>query len=234
MPAASSTFDYEAALADCAKGDRAALHRIYQHESRRLLGVALRIVRDRARAEDVLHDAFMNLWTKAASFDATRGEGRGWIHSIVRNQALSAVRSSGREVSADEDAIEAIEAEAVANAAVSGPRLLDSGHVGACVVKHTNPCGASIAPTCLQAVDAAIAAVVTLSSTASAWDRCYESANEYRPSRYCEPVRHCEVYKVSTCEINRCCHQKVGYDHQYCSKCNQRCDFDYWKNNIKQ
>lgn len=28
--------------------------------------------------------------------------------------------------------------------------------------------------------------------------------------------------------------QKVGYDHQYCSKCNQRCDFDYWKNNIKQ
>ena len=40
MPAASPTFDYEAALAACAGGDRAALHRIYQHESRRLLGVA--------------------------------------------------------------------------------------------------------------------------------------------------------------------------------------------------
>ena len=41
-------FDYEAALAECAKGDRAALHRIYQHESRRLLGVALHRARPRA------------------------------------------------------------------------------------------------------------------------------------------------------------------------------------------
>lgn len=69
----------------------------------------------------------------------------------------------------------------------------------------------------MKTILAAIAAVVTLSSTASAWDRCYESANEYRPSRYCEPVRHCEVYKVSTCEIGRCCHQRVGHDH--CGRC---------------
>lgn len=142
MPAASSTFDYEAALAACAGGDRAALHRIYQHESRRLLGVALRIVRDRARAEDVLHDAFMNLWTKAASFDATRGEGRGWIHSIVRNQALSAVRSSGREVSADEDAIEAIEAEAVASAAPMAEAFeinADLGRLDECLQRLDTP-----------------------------------------------------------------------------------------------
>lgn len=110
-------FDFESALANCAKGDRSALHRLYQHESRRLLGVALRIVRERALAEDVLHDAFMNIWTKAASFDAMRGSGRGWIHSIVRNQALTVVRTSGREVSADEEAIEALEAESVAGAA---------------------------------------------------------------------------------------------------------------------
>ena len=119
LPAAPTPahFDYESALAACANGDRSALHRIYQHESRRLLGVALRIVRQRALAEDVLHDAFMNIWTKAASFDAMRGSGRGWIHSIVRNQALTVVRTSGREVSADEEAIEALEAESVASAA---------------------------------------------------------------------------------------------------------------------
>ena len=117
MPVAPQTFDHEAALAACAKGDRDALHRIYQIESRRLLGVALRIVRERAVAEDVLHDAFMNIWTKAASFDALRGSGRGWIHTIVRNQALSVVRANGREVSANEEAIEALEAEQVANAA---------------------------------------------------------------------------------------------------------------------
>ena len=112
----TASFDYAAALAACARGEREALHRIYQYESRRLLGVALRIVRDRAIAEDVLHDAFMNVWTKAASFDATRGSGRGWLHTLVRNQALSIVRTSGREVSADEEAMEAIEAEAMANA----------------------------------------------------------------------------------------------------------------------
>ncbi len=115
MPVAPQTFDYEAALAACAKGDRDALHLIYQFESRRLLGVALRIVRERALAEDVLHDAFMNIWTKAASFDAVRGSGRGWIHSIVRNRALSVVRTQGREVSADEEAIVALESEQVAH-----------------------------------------------------------------------------------------------------------------------
>ncbi len=109
MSATPQDFDFETALTACAQGDRNALHRIYQHESRRLLGVALRIVRERSRAEDVLHDAFMNIWTKASSFDAMRGSGRGWIHSIVRNQALSAVRNSGREVPADEEALEAIE-----------------------------------------------------------------------------------------------------------------------------
>ena len=117
LPAPAQPFDYETALVACAKGDRNALQAIYQFDSRRLLGVALRIVRERALAEDVLHDAFMNIWTKAASFDAVRGSGRGWIHTIVRNQALSVVRANGREVSANEEAIEALEAKQVANAA---------------------------------------------------------------------------------------------------------------------
>ena len=124
------SFDCEAALASCARGEREALHRIYQHESRRLLGLALRIVRDRALAEDVLHDAFMNVWTKAASFDATRGSGRGWIHTLVRNQALSVIRTNGREVSADEEAIEAIEAEAVATAAPMAEAFEISADIG--------------------------------------------------------------------------------------------------------
>jgi len=117
LPATAQPFDYETALVACAKGDRSALQAIYQFDSRRLLGVALRIVRERALAEDVLHDAFINIWIKAASFDGLRGSARGWVHAVVRNQALSVVRSSGREVSADEEAIEALDAEQVANAA---------------------------------------------------------------------------------------------------------------------
>lgn len=99
-------YDHNAELAACARGDQAALHRLYQQESRFLLGVALRIVRDRALAEDVLHDAFVSIWTKAGSFDPARGEGRGWMCSIVRHGALDLVRSRQRHVDVDDDTLE--------------------------------------------------------------------------------------------------------------------------------
>lgn len=108
MPSDTDFFDYDAALQACAGGDQQALHRIYLQDSRRLLGVALRIVRQRHLAEDVLHDAFVNIWNKASSFDANRGAGRGWIHSIVRNQALNMVRERQREVYADEETLESV------------------------------------------------------------------------------------------------------------------------------
>jgi RNA polymerase sigma factor (sigma-70 family) len=104
-------FDYDAALAACARGDHGALRRIYDQDSRRLLGVALRIVRHRQIAEDVLHDAFLNIWTRAHSFDPARGAGRGWVYSIVRNQALSLVRSGEREVAVGDDVLDGLAQE---------------------------------------------------------------------------------------------------------------------------
>lgn len=130
LPANPQPFDYEVALAACAKGDRNALQSIYQFEGRRLLGIALRIVRDRALAEDVLHDAFMNIWTKAVSFDVLRGTAKGWIHTIVRNQALNVVRTHGREVSADEEAIEALEAERATHGAQMTELFEINGDIG--------------------------------------------------------------------------------------------------------
>jgi len=99
-------FDHNAALAACARGDQSALRRLYERENRFLMGVALRIVRDRAAAEDVLHDAFMAIWNRASTFDPARGEGRGWMCSIVRNGALSAVRARARTVSVDEELLD--------------------------------------------------------------------------------------------------------------------------------
>lgn len=98
MTATFDEFDYEAALGACAAGERNALHRIYQREGGRLLGVALRIVRRRDVAEDVVHDAFVRIWERASSFDPARGSGRGWIYSIVRHGALNHVRDHAREV----------------------------------------------------------------------------------------------------------------------------------------
>jgi RNA polymerase sigma factor (sigma-70 family) len=108
LSADSTSFDYDAVLHACAAGERPALQRLYQQESRYLLGVALRIVRERQLAEDVLHDAFISIWTRAASFDARRGAGRGWIYSVVRHQALNLMRAREHEISADEDTVETL------------------------------------------------------------------------------------------------------------------------------
>jgi RNA polymerase sigma-70 factor (ECF subfamily) len=89
-------FDYEAAVLACARGERYALSALYEREARWLLGVALRIVRERERAEDVLHDAFVQVWQHAASFEPRLGSARGWIYTIVRHRALKELRDPQR------------------------------------------------------------------------------------------------------------------------------------------
>ena len=95
-------FDYEACLAACARGEQQALQDLYQQESARLLGVAKRIARDNALAEDIVHDAFIKIWTRAASFDPARGSARGWIFIVTRHLALNFMRDNAREVQVSE------------------------------------------------------------------------------------------------------------------------------------
>lgn len=90
-------FDHEAALFACARGEQAALRTLYEREARWLMGVALRIVRRRELADEVLHDAFLQIWQKSASYSPALGSARGWIYSVVRHRALNAVRDYGRE-----------------------------------------------------------------------------------------------------------------------------------------
>jgi RNA polymerase sigma-70 factor, ECF subfamily len=85
-----------------ARGDRGAFARLYSCSSPRLLGVAIRIVRDRARAEDVLQDAFITIWECAAVFSPERSSAMTWMTTIVHNRSLDRVRSSRREPFADE------------------------------------------------------------------------------------------------------------------------------------
>ncbi len=112
VPDHAPEFEYETALAACAAGDNAALRRLYDQEGARLLGVAERIVRDAALAEDIVHDAFINIWTRAGTFDATRGSGRGWMFTITRHLALNSLRAGGREITVDDDAAAALDARA--------------------------------------------------------------------------------------------------------------------------
>lgn len=92
-------------LARVALGDRAALRRVYDATSAHLFGVALRILNRRDLAEDVLQEAFVNVWHHAGSYQAQQGQPMTWLISIVRNKALDHLRAGQRHAadSLDED-----------------------------------------------------------------------------------------------------------------------------------
>ena len=54
--------------------------------------LAFRILRDDVQAEDVLQEAFLAVWRRSASFQASRGEPRAWFFSLVHHQAIDQVR----------------------------------------------------------------------------------------------------------------------------------------------
>jgi RNA polymerase sigma factor (sigma-70 family) len=92
----SSAPDLQDALRRVARGDRLAVRVIYDAEAPRMLGVAMRLLRRRALAEEAVHDTFVQIWLKAASFDPTRGQARTWLYAILRNRALNILRDESR------------------------------------------------------------------------------------------------------------------------------------------
>lgn len=81
-------------IAAMARGDRDALSRLYERHARRLLGLALRIVRERREAEDLLHDVFLEAWRTAKDFDPKRGRARTWLAIRMRSRALDLQKSA--------------------------------------------------------------------------------------------------------------------------------------------
>lgn len=79
-------------LARAGLGDRAAFATLYERTSSHLLGVVLRINRDRAQAEDVLQEVYVNVWRAAQSFDAAQSQPLTWLTSIARNRAIDSLR----------------------------------------------------------------------------------------------------------------------------------------------
>jgi RNA polymerase sigma factor (sigma-70 family) len=79
-------------LARAGLGDRAAFATLYEQTSSHLLGVVLRINRDRAQAEDVLQEVYVNVWRAAQSFDAAQSQPLTWLTSIARNRAIDSLR----------------------------------------------------------------------------------------------------------------------------------------------
>ncbi|ODN71000.1 sigma-70 family RNA polymerase sigma factor [Methylobrevis pamukkalensis] len=85
-----------------AAGDRAAFGALYDLAAPKLYGIILRIVRDRARAEEILQETLLKIWRSAASFDRASGSASGWMATIARNGAIDAVRRGPARIAADD------------------------------------------------------------------------------------------------------------------------------------
>jgi RNA polymerase sigma factor (sigma-70 family) len=79
-------------LARTGLGDRAAFATLYEQTSAHLLGVVMRIQRDRALAEDILQEVFVNVWRAAQSFDAAQSQPLTWLTSVARNRTIDSLR----------------------------------------------------------------------------------------------------------------------------------------------
>ena len=94
--AVSPPLDLADALRRCAAGERSALRAVYDAEAPRMTGVAMRLLRRRALAEEAVHDTFMQVWQRAATYDPARGEARTWLYAILRHRALNILRTEAR------------------------------------------------------------------------------------------------------------------------------------------
>ena len=76
------------------RGDQAAFAALYDATSRRAYGLAVRVVRDPAQAEEVTQEAYLEVWRTATRFDPARGGALSWLLTIVHRKAVDRVRSA--------------------------------------------------------------------------------------------------------------------------------------------
>jgi RNA polymerase sigma factor (sigma-70 family) len=79
-------------LSRVALGNQAAFDSLYRETSSHLLGVVLRIQSNRAQAEDVLQEVYVNVWRSAQSFNPALSQASTWLNSIARNRAIDSLR----------------------------------------------------------------------------------------------------------------------------------------------
>jgi RNA polymerase sigma-70 factor (ECF subfamily) len=88
-----------------AEGDEKAISLLYEHYGDTLYGVAYKVVRDEALAQDVLQESFIKIWKKSDSYDASKAKLFTWLFRITRNTAIDKLRSlstkSDKEIQID-------------------------------------------------------------------------------------------------------------------------------------
>lgn len=82
-----------AQIAACADGDRGAFRDLYAATSSKVFGIVCMVLKDRAIAEEVTQDVYLQLWRAAARFDNSAGHPLAWIASVARNKAIDRLRA---------------------------------------------------------------------------------------------------------------------------------------------
>ena len=88
-------------IAQCAAADRAAFRTLYRDSSAKLMGVLLRILKERSEAEDALQEVYTRVWLRAGRYDPAKGRGMTWLIAIARNLAIDRLRARPEATSDD-------------------------------------------------------------------------------------------------------------------------------------
>jgi RNA polymerase sigma-70 factor (ECF subfamily) len=95
MPSASDDASVDIALLKrVIARDAPAIGELYDRHSRLLYGLILRILRDRGEAEEVLQEVFMQVWTRADTYNVELGVPAAWLVRIARNRAIDKLRAN--------------------------------------------------------------------------------------------------------------------------------------------
>ncbi len=95
---------YAELLQLCAQGDEKAFARLYSLTSPKLFSLCLRMLKSRQKAEEVLQEGYVKIWTRSATFDRSKASAMTWMTTVVRNRALDVIRSAkSRPVEVDMD-----------------------------------------------------------------------------------------------------------------------------------
>ena len=78
------------------QGDRGAFERFYDRYAPLVFSFAMRLVRERSAAEDLLQEVFLQVWREAGSYSPERGTPEAWIITITRSRGIDKLRSIRR------------------------------------------------------------------------------------------------------------------------------------------
>jgi RNA polymerase sigma-70 factor (ECF subfamily) len=92
-------------VARVSRGEHAALGELYDCHGSTVYSIALSILRDPGRAEDVTQDVFVTLWTQPERYNPDVGRFAPWFYRVARNRSIDIIRQRRREVMPDEPAV---------------------------------------------------------------------------------------------------------------------------------